>query len=149
MFEVLHIEDSKILAEAVVSALREYDMRSTHVSTLACAMKYLQEVQRSPDVILLDLCLPDSKGLATLVAVVHEARGCPIVVFTGKDADEGDLKTIRRGAKEYLVKGTISLTELAGLLLSAVEESGTPRVVERTDSQVVSMVERVRHVMEG
>ena len=147
---VLHVEDDCSLGDAVEIALRERRVFSERRNTLCGALEYLRSAERIPDVILLDLCLPDSRGMATLVAVVHEASGTPIVVFTGTDADEGDLDTIRRGATEYLVKGTVNLGDLSQLLVHVADGRAAPQpVVERTNSQVIEMVERVRDVMEG
>jgi len=145
---VLHVDDDVALSKAVTMLLRKSDLRLVQTRTLAHALAYLRESERLPDVILMDLCLPDSSGLATLVAIVHEARSTPIVVFTGCEADEGDLDTIKRGVTSYLVKGSTGLGDLAELLIGVVGDA-VPHVIERTDSQVMSMVERVRNVMQG
>lgn len=150
LMTVLHVEVDQSVCRSVELALKEKHALSIRKETLREALEYLRGTDRIPDVILLDLCLSDSSGLATLVAVVHEASGIPIVVFTGKDADEGDIDTIRRGATEYLVKGTINLRDLAQLLVHVADGRAVPEVfMEKTDSQVVQMVERVRDVMEG
>lgn len=147
---ILHIEGDPATAGAVALAFGDKNVRTIQCGALHEALRYLRETERFPDVILLDLCLPDSSGLATLVAVVHEAVGTPIVVFTEQDADEGDLDTIRRGATEYLVKGTINLRDLAQLMVNIADSRAVPEFVsERTNSQVIQMVERVRDVMEG
>ena len=146
---VLHIEDDESVGAAVSAAVRERGILSVRARTLDEGLEYLRCTERLPDVIILDLCLPDSKGLATLVAVVHEASGTPIVVFTGRYADEGDLNTIKRGASEYLVKGSVSLQDLARMIDSMSDSRAAPEfVIERTNSQVIQMVERVRDVME-
>ncbi len=137
-----------MLSKAVTMVLRKSDLRIVQTRTLVHALSYLRECERLPNVILMDLCLPDSSGLATLVAVVHEARGTPVVVFTGCEADEGDLSTIKRGVRAYLVKGSTGLGELAELLIEVVSDV-VPQMTERTDSQVMTMVERVRNVMQG
>ena len=57
------------------------------------------------DVILLDLSLPDSTGVATLESVVAAFPSVPVVVFTSSDNDSLAIDALNRGAQDYLVKG--------------------------------------------
>ena len=63
------------------------------------------------DVILLDLSLPDSQGLDTVIKVRNCAASIPIVVLTGSDDENLALETINHGAQDYLLKGTLTLFE--------------------------------------
>ena len=58
-----------------------------------------------PDVVLLDLSLPDSFGLATVQAVHAALPQVPIVVLTGQDENQLALATLESGAQDFLVKG--------------------------------------------
>jgi hypothetical protein len=58
-----------------------------------------------PAVILLDLSLPDSSGLATVRAMRAALPETPIVVLTGHDESTQALDTLESGAQDYLVKG--------------------------------------------
>ena len=60
-----------------------------------------------PDVILLDLSLPDSSGLATLEKVISYSPNTPVIIFTGLDDRRMGLEAINLGAEDYLVKGEI------------------------------------------
>ncbi len=61
--------------------------------------------ERSPDLILLDLALPDSAGLATVSTVHGLAPGIPIVVLSGHRDAEFEAEVLEAGAQDYLVKG--------------------------------------------
>jgi DNA-binding NarL/FixJ family response regulator len=75
------------------------------------------------DLILLDLGLPDSQGLETLIRVDSDAPGVPVVVLTGT-ADEGlGSELIRRGAQDYLVKGRLDNDLLIRSLRHAMERN--------------------------
>jgi signal transduction histidine kinase len=59
----------------------------------------------TPDVILLDLSLPDSAGLNTVQAMRAAAPAAPLIVLTGQDEKALALATLESGAQDYLVKG--------------------------------------------
>ena len=84
------------------------------VDRLETGLKHL--AQGKPDVILVDLGLPDSQGLETLTQVYAQAQDVPIVVLTGLDEGELAVEAVRAGAQDYLVKGEIS----GGLLVRAI-----------------------------
>jgi PAS domain S-box-containing protein len=73
------------------------------------------------DVVLLDLGLPDSRGLDTLRVLKGAAPHVPIVVYTGCDDEATGQAAVREGAQDYLVKGALSERMLARVLCYAVE----------------------------
>jgi PAS domain S-box-containing protein len=85
-----------------------------HVERLKTGLEYL--AQGKPDVILLDLGLPDSQGLETFTQVYAQAQDMPIVVLTGLNDTEQAVEAVRAGAQDYLVKGELS----GGLLVRAI-----------------------------
>lgn len=102
---VLLVEDDDAYARLVRELLRDQHevalvaTASTLVDGIAAAQ------QHHPDVVLLDLGLPDSEGVAT-IAAFHQAHArVPIVVLSGLDSIAVTLDAMRFGAQEYLVKG--------------------------------------------
>lgn len=77
--------------------------------------------EEPPAVVLLDLHLPDSRGVATLHAVIERTAGVPVVVITGSDDDELAVHAVSRGAQDYLVKGTFDGKRLGHSLRFAIE----------------------------
>ena len=73
------------------------------------------------DVVLLDLSLPDSKGLETFVKVHTHARQLPIIVLTGFDDEELAMKAVRDGAQDYMAKGAVNAQSLMRSVRFAVE----------------------------
>jgi DNA-binding NarL/FixJ family response regulator len=104
MISVLIVEDHPIVREGVMAVLeRERDIE------VAGAADSIKEGLRlaaklHPDVVLLDLKLPDA-GLVDAVSSFAGAQRS-IVVFTAHDADEDVFRAIRGGARGYLLKGT-------------------------------------------
>jgi len=60
---------------------------------------------QSFDVILLDLSLPDSQGLATVESVLEAAPATPIIVLTGLADESTAMAAMKAGAQDYLTKG--------------------------------------------
>ena len=59
------------------------------------------------DVILLDLGLPDSSGLETLIKLIALFPGlATIIILTGLNDTEIGLKAVNNGAQDYIIKGT-------------------------------------------
>lgn len=86
----------------------------------------LAEVERCrPDIVLLDLHLPDSHGLETVDAVRVHVPTCPIVVLTGTNDINTAVQALRRGADDYLVKGDLSVPTLDRALRYAIERRQT------------------------
>lgn len=73
------------------------------------------------EVVLLDLMLPDSKGIETITKVRSKAPDVPVVVLTGMQDEEIGLEAIRHGAQDYQVKGNIHGHSLKRTLSFAVE----------------------------
>jgi len=73
------------------------------------------------DLVLLDLSLPESRGLATLAAVVAQAPRVPTIVLTGLDDEATAVEAMRSGAQDYLVKGQIDARLLGRAARYAVE----------------------------
>ena len=76
-------------------------------TTLAEAAKFLEQ-QKLVHTILLDLSLPDSRGLDTLSRVRRMRPDVPVVVLSGVDDDQTAAAAVRLGAHSYVAKQDIS-----------------------------------------
>ena len=103
---VLLVEDNPEDVQVIQAVLSDEDGAGFHVSYadwLSSGLKTL--AQGGVDVVLLDLGLPDSKGLETLVKVREQAPAVAIVVLTASDDERLASQALQRGAQDYLVKG--------------------------------------------
>lgn len=111
-----------------------------HEPTLAEGIAYLDG--ESVDVILLDLGLPDSDSLETLLTVVEETEFVPIVVLTGLDDRELGIQAIQHGAQDYLVKD-----EVTGELLVHAIDYAIERVTQEVERvQYRKQLENLNHL---
>lgn len=115
------VEDDKYYCEFVrrlLASRRHPPFMLSHADTLREAQKYLQE--ENPDVILLDLNLPDSRGLNTL-AEMKEFSAAPIIIITSSNDEALGLQSVTLGAQDYLVKQHVSKDSLIRSIRYAIE----------------------------
>lgn len=118
---ILLVEDDPIHARLLQAALHpsppDSDWRLTHVGTLeaACA------VAVAPDLIFLDLTLPDSPGLDSLGRIRDRFPEVPVVLLTGVEDSELEELALRTGAQDFLVKDEITMRTLRRLIRYATE----------------------------
>ena len=111
-------DDACLLGEALNEA-RDASIELVHVEQLTEAANLLKAT--AFDVILLDLSLPDSQGIETVLRMQTEAPAIPIIVLTGLDDDNVALQAVRAGAQDYLVKGDINARSLVRAIRYASE----------------------------
>ena len=101
MASILVVEDDDAIRAAVQRGLRE---RGFAVAAAATGLAGLEHVLReAPQVVLLDLGLPDVEGL-TLISMIRAASQVPIIVITAQDDDPTMVKALDSGADDYVVK---------------------------------------------
>jgi len=89
------------------------------------------------DTVLLDLNLPDSKGLETFEKVIAIAPKVPSIVLTGLDDEGTALKAVQRGAQDYLVKDKVDGELLKRSIRYAIERKKSEEEHERLIEQRV------------
>ncbi len=82
----------------------------------------LQSVSiRQPDVVLLDLNLPDSRGTETIRKMIQGAPNVPVLVLTGQGDEELALRAVKEGAQDYLFKNELDKGHLVRAIKYAIE----------------------------
>jgi len=76
--------------------------------------------RHSFDIVLVELALADSQGLATFETIQRHAHGLPIVIHTGTANESQALTAVERGAQDYLIKGKPSCQALVRVLQYSV-----------------------------
>lgn len=108
-----------------------------HETRLEDGLERLAE--KRPDVVLLDLNLPDSVGIETLTRLRQDSESVPVVVFTGVSDQAIGLEALRRGAEEYLVKDEVSAALLNRSIHHALERKAHERELEQQREQLAAL----------
>lgn len=133
---VLLIEDNpgdvRLLRESLAEAgAGRFEL--THVDRLSAGLAGL--VKTSFDVVLLDLSLPDSQGLDTVLRIRAVSNRMPIVVLTGVEDEALGLKLIQLGVQDYLVKGQVTGPLLTRSLRYAVERGRMEEILRESEAR--------------
>jgi signal transduction histidine kinase/DNA-binding response OmpR family regulator len=73
------------------------------------------------DVVLLDMWLPDSSGIETLLKFRESAAAVPVIIITGLDNTEVSIKAIQSGAQDYIVKDSLTGKMVIRAIMYAIE----------------------------
>jgi two-component system sensor histidine kinase UhpB len=93
------------------------------------------------DVVLLDLNLPDSKGLETVSTFLSKNNVVPVIVLTGLDDETTGLSAVQVGAQDYLVKGKTDGALLARTMRYAIERKKAEEELRRSEEKYRQLVE--------
>lgn len=112
-----HLAEARLLQE--LFKMSQVKAELAHVQRLQEARSRLKV--EPFDVVLLDLTLPDSQGLSSVVTLKQQFPNLPVVVLTNTNDDALALEAVRQGAQDYLVKRRVNVESLARSLRYAIE----------------------------
>jgi two-component system, OmpR family, KDP operon response regulator KdpE len=99
--QLLVVEDDERIRSAMIRALRE---RGHVVSSAGTALTGLkQAVEDRPDLVVLDLGLPDLDG-RELLRMLRAVSAVPVIVATARDDDDSIVQALDAGADDYVLK---------------------------------------------
>ena len=157
MASILLVEDEVLLAQSLASALERQGHELVVTNSGASGLEAVQS--RCPDLVLLDLRLPDESGLDVLPRILESAPTLPVILMTAYGTVQDAVEAMRRGARDYLQK-PLDLDELR-LLVDRVltqqqrdreleyhrqKDVGQPAEVIGSDTQLQQIFEQVKRI---
>jgi DNA-binding response OmpR family regulator len=100
--QVLLVEDDKSLAAGLCKALRNEGFVTNHVAEGKAAL-HVVDVE-PPDIIILDLGLPDMDGLDVLKKIRRHGSVIPVLILTARSSIDARVSGLDGGADDYLPK---------------------------------------------
>jgi len=119
---IILVEDSvtdAFLIEKTLEEVVEFEYRLVRAQRLSDALSHAQS--NHFDVALLDLGLPDARGLDAVRTFIRISPNVPVLVLTGLDDASVGLLAIQEGAQDYLLKRDIQASELSRAIRYAIE----------------------------
>ncbi|WP_373181898.1 diguanylate cyclase [Halomonas campaniensis] len=116
------------------------DSALSWVTSLGALGEYLEQGE-APDIVLLDLNLPDSTGMATVEGCKALVGDTPIVVLTGHDDMEFSLQTLEAGAQDYLVKSKLEADSLLRSVRYAISRARLEQRLRLSEERMAAAIE--------
>ncbi len=146
VLNILLVEDNPGDIRLLQEILREVTTTRCQITpamTLAVALDLLAACTPTPvgaisippapfDVILIDLSLPDSQGIASFLTLHRQAANIPIIVLTGLDDETLALSAMQQGAQDYLIKGQVDRNLLLRSIRYAIERERAETTLRQT-----------------
>lgn len=146
--QILVIEDNPADSRIVGVYLRQESITHDfhHCSTLKEAIEIIEKV--TPDVIFLDLHLPDSDIVNTLNTIFDKFSKFPVIVMTGSTDSSLTQRAIKLGAQDYLIKGQFNSKRLKTVLELSLGRHKIFRPLRDDSALLKSLREQIKDVEE-
>lgn len=100
---ILIVDDDVALGESLSEQLALHEEFSVHrVLTAAAGLEWVKGV--TPDMVLLDVGLPDMDGREACRAMRKQGLKCPVIMLTGADSEADTILGLESGANDYVTK---------------------------------------------
>lgn len=141
MSAILLVEDDPALRRALRTTLRSRDFEVLEAATGESAI--VLAADRRPDVVILDLGLPDLDGLDVL-RQLRAFSDVPVIVLTARDEQSEKVRSLDAGADDYVTKpfDTEELLARIRAALRRVPNATLQPVVVRIDDLEIDLVRR-------
>lgn len=145
-FSILVVEDSPSdanLLHQIFSQSGSEQWRLVFVERLSEAIDTVQ--QQSFDLALLDLFLPDSDGLNTVIRFREAVSHVPVIVLTIANDEKQALQAINQGAQDFLIKGEITPQLLMRSIRYGIERGRLTRQLQVANTELEAFSYSVAH----
>ncbi|MEE9465115.1 MAG: response regulator [Candidatus Neomarinimicrobiota bacterium] len=144
---LLLVEDNEsdvLLLKQMLASIHKPGMLQQHFDLVyadrpSIAIQKLAEEEI--DLILLDLSLPESRGLDTFTKINGAAPNLPIIVMTSLDDEEVGIQAVRSGAQDYLIKGQVQGELLVRSIMYAIERKQAEEKLRESEARFRTLVE--------
>lgn len=140
MAKVLIVDDTPLSIRSVWRYLRDmgYEVEVATSGSQGLEMAHL----KSPDVILLDMIMPDLDGMAVLSELLTDSdpslARTPIIMVSASDEEEDIVQALDMGAQDYVTK-PVRLSVLTARLRSALRVKYSQEALERANEHLMTL----------
>jgi len=142
---ILIVDDEPPIRRLLRTSLTAQGYRVVEAETAAAALAEIRD--HEPDVVILDLGLPDSDGL-TVIETVRRTAAVPIIVLSSRGDESGKVAALDLGADDYLTK-PFGMAELVARIRAALRhrlQVEGAEAIFRSGDLTVDLVRRIVRV---
>jgi DNA-binding NtrC family response regulator len=126
--KILIVDDDRSIRWALNKALESWDYKTAQAGSVAEAIEIFQAEE--PDVVLLDIDLPDGSGLDVLSKIKEQQPEAIVIMVTGNVSVPNTITALRGGAHDFIGK-PVKLEELRVTLRNGIETKSLRREVKQ------------------
>lgn len=144
LLKILIIDDDQIDTLFIRKLLSQSHLPVSHIENAESLSQAFAILDNNKfDAVLLDLNLPDSAGIDTLVEISKRYPQIASVVITGQHPDDLDDKNAAAGTQEYLVKGDYNAETLTKSIQYAIERKRIGQILDRKQKNLEAIFDAV------
>lgn len=120
MFKILIVEDNRLLRDALCTSLQAHFPHLTMMTAARIQDARAKVRAMKPDLIFVDMRLPDGKGLDFTRSLRAAGNKSVIIVLTSHDLPEYREAAFSSGADHFMVKGSVDMNDLFAVVESTL-----------------------------
>jgi len=143
---LLLVEDSQLDADLILAELQRggFDLKWKRVQTEA---DFLDEISKSPDIILSDYAMPQFSGLRAAKLLQESGFNIPFILVSGTVGEDVAVQAMKHGATDYLLKDR--LARLGSAVQSALEQQWVRRLRQQAEDELRESEKKFRQLAEN
>ena len=149
-YVILTIDDVRTVRSSFRYFLEDYDFEVIEADRGAIGLELF--MQYKPDLVLLDLLMPEMDGLSVLEKITEISPQTPVIVISGTKSISDVVEALRLGACDYLLKPIEDLSVLLHSVNSALERTRLRRenqsYREHLEEKVTQITQKIRQANE-
>jgi PAS domain S-box-containing protein len=119
--KILAIDDEPVIRDSIASYLEDSGFKVLQAGDGKEGLSLCRE--QAPDLILLDLRMPEMDGLAFLETLQEETADIPVIVVSGTGVLQDAIEALRAGAHDFVTKPILDMAVLEHAIQNALERS--------------------------
>jgi len=141
---VLLIENNQLDARVIQEMLAQEKSIQFELESVDCLSRGLKRLKKGGiDVVFLDLCLPENKGLNIFSKVHTQAPQVAIVVQTALTDESTAVKALQKGAQDYLIKDSLNSDLLVRSFRYSIERKHTENALRDSEKKFRKISENI------
>jgi len=130
---ILIVEDDTNLAQVLITLFERHEIETFHAQTGREAIQLSQQLK--PDLLILDLVLPDGDGFAVVEWLSQHncLHSVPLVVYSAQELDNSERNRLRLGQTEFLTKSRVTMPEFEQRVMELLQRMTQNRRQDNSD----------------